>query len=86
MMIVILTLLASLPLLVCFDALQVETAPQMGYWLVRLADGWPCGVLGLLFNVPGRFIPLLGLGAILARGLRAELMVFGGMQWRWRHF
>lgn len=83
MMIVILTLAASVPLLVFFDALQVETAPEIGYWLVRLADALFAGLaamgLGLLFNVPGRFIPLLGLGAILARGLRAELMAFGGM-------
>lgn len=83
MMIVILTLAASVPLLVFFDALQVETAPEIGYWLVRLADGLFAGLaamgLGLLFNVPGRFIPLLDLGAILARGLRTELMVFGGM-------
>jgi uncharacterized membrane protein YjjB (DUF3815 family) len=82
-MIVILTLAASVPLLVFFDALQVETAPEIGYWLVRLADGLFAGLaamgLGLLFNVPGRFIPLLGLGAILARALRTELMVFGGM-------
>ena len=83
MMIVILTLAASVPLLVFFDALQVETAPQMGYWLARLADALFAGLaamgLGLLFNVPGRFIPLLGLGAMLARGLRTELMVVGGM-------
>ncbi|MBK8637938.1 MAG: threonine/serine exporter family protein [Chromatiaceae bacterium] len=83
MMIVILTLAASVPLLVFFDALQVETAPEIGYWLVRLADALFAGLaatgLGLLFNVPGRFIPLLGLGAILARGLRTELMAFGGM-------
>jgi uncharacterized membrane protein YjjP (DUF1212 family) len=83
MMIVILTLAASVPLLLFFDALQVETAPQIGYWLVRLGDALFAGLaamgLGLLFNVPGRFVPLLGLGAILARGLRTELMIFGNM-------
>ena len=83
MMILILTLAASLPLLLFFDSLQVETAPQLGLWLVRLADALFAGVaamgLGLLFNVPGRFIPLLGLGAILARGIRTELIALGGL-------
>ena len=83
MMIAILTLAASVPLLLLFDSLQVETAPQIGLWLVRLADGLFAGVaamgLGLLFNVPGRFIPLLGLGGILARGVRTELIVLGGL-------
>ena len=39
MMILILTLAASLPLLLFFDSLQVETAPQLGLWRVRLALG-----------------------------------------------
>jgi len=81
MMIVILTLAASLPLLLFFDSLSAEPVPQIGQWPVRLADALFAGVaamgLGLLFHVPGRFIPLLGLGAVLARGLRTELMVLG---------
>ncbi|HPB74278.1 MAG TPA: threonine/serine exporter family protein [Chromatiaceae bacterium] len=83
MMIIILTLAASVPLLILFNSLQVETAPQLGLWLVRLADALFAGVaamgLGLLFNVPGRFIPLLGLGGILARGIRTELVALGGL-------